>query len=425
MHMKFPSVLIQTGILFLVANICAGEWPRFRGPNGDGIVTESKAPREWGDDNVRWKTQLPGPGSSSPIVFGNRVFLTAYSGYGSDPSGPGDQSDLKRHALCYDLATGELLWQKEVPNEQKVADYTGRYITVHGYSSSSPVTDGEMVYFFLETSGVFAFTMDGEQVWQADVGEKSHAWGAGASPILHENLVIVNASAESDRFIALDKKTGEEIWSVTGMPRAWNTPLIVRPSNGDPELVVSIRGKILAFDPATGEALWNCEGIKAAELCPSPVEGDGILFILGHPRGEAMAVRPGGRGDVTESHVVWKLNKGSNVGSPVYHDGKLYWANDKSGIFYCVDGKSGEILYEHRMQPRPGMFYASPILIEDQIYYLNRNGETSVVAASPDFELIERHSLSGDNSPFNGSPAVVDDRVVIRSDRYLYCLGPK
>ncbi len=403
----------------------AGEWPRFRGPKGNGHAEVSDVPTNWSEDQVLWKVELPGPGASSPVVTGDKVFLTSYSGYGLVPD-QGEPESLQRHALCFDLESGELLWDHPVESENRVTPYTGRYITMHGYASSSPVTDGKRVYFFLEESGVFAFTLDGQLGWKADVGSGTHDWGSGPSPILHENLLIVNAAAESDRLVALDKVTGKEVWSVSGMPRSWNTPLVVEPEEGKPELVVSLQGKIRGFDPTTGEELWFCQGIRAAELCPSPVYGDGVLFILGHPRGEAMAVRAGGRGDVTDSHVLWRLPKGSNVGSPIYHEGHLYWASDNSGIFYCVEGKTGEILYEERAEPRASKFYASPVLVSDRLYYVSRESGTYVVAAHPTFELLAHDNLSdagSDRGDFNGSPAVVDGKVLLRSDRYLYCIG--
>lgn len=416
-----------TGSLLLMMAVAgwSADWPRFRGSGGDGIVTGSDAPLKWGpQENVIWKTELPGPGSSSPIVSGGKVFLTSYSGYGLDAAQPGDPAKLKRHALCLNRADGKLLWSHAADAPLPEQPYGGPYITQHGYASSTPVTDGQRVFFFLAKSGVFAFTMDGKQVWQTNVGTNFHEWGAGASPVLYKNLLIVNAAFESDSLIALDKQTGKTVWSVRGMARAWNTPALVETGKGTPELVVSINGRLRAFDPQTGAELWHCKGIAAAELCPSIVAHQGILFVLGHPSGQAMAVRAGGRGDVTETHVLWRLNKGSNVTSPIYRDGHVYWASDNRGFAYCVKAETGEIVYEERWQPNAGQIYASPVLVGERFYYVSRMAGTFVVAAKPEFKLLA-HSPPLDPSSFSGSPAVVDGQVFLRSDRYLYCVGQR
>ncbi len=234
----------------------------------------------------------------------------------------------------------------------------------------------------------------------------------------------MNAGIESDSLVALEKQTGQKVWSVTRMPRAWDTPALATIGERT-ELIVSVQGKIRSFDPATGKELWFCKGINAAELCPSPVVHEGVVHVLGHPRGESMAVRAGGNGDVTDTHVLWRLIKGSNVGSPVFHDGHLYWVNDNKGIAYCVKAETGEVVYEERMTPRPDRIYASPVLVAGRIYYVSRNKGTYVVAAKPRYELLAHNVLNEDASPFTGSPAVVEGKVLLRSDRYLYCIGSK
>jgi outer membrane protein assembly factor BamB len=414
---------IAAALVFRLA-AAEGDWPRFRGPNGDGTTSSTTAPLEWSTERgVLWRTELPGPGASSPIVAGDRVFLTCYSGYGLSPENAGNPAELRRHALCVDLASGDILWNRTIASTVNETKYAGTYITMHGYASSTPATDGERVYFFLGSAGLHVFDLAGEPVWQKDLGRGVHDWGSGASPILHGDLVIVNAAMESDSLVALDKRTGVEVWKATGLPRAWNTPCLVEAPGGGTELVVSVRGKVRGFDPATGQELWSATGINAAELCPTAVAHDGVLYYLGHPRGEAVAVRAGGRGDVTKTHVLWRLNKGSNVSSPMYHDGRLYWTSDKQGIAYCVDAASGEIVYEQRIAPRPGMIYASPLLIGDRIYYVSRNSGTYVVAAGPEYRLLAHNTLDGDPGPFTGSPAVVEGKLLLRSDRALYCVG--
>lgn len=420
---KLLGVISALLVLSFAGRVWPADWPRFRGPTGQGIVTGSDAPLKWGpQENVLWRAELPGPGSSSPIVSGGKVFLTSYSSYGLDAKQPGDPAKLKRHALCFNRADGKLLWSHAVDAPLPEQPYGGPYITQHGYASSTPVTDGQRVFFFLAKSGVLAFTMEGKQVWQTNVGTNFHEWGAGASPVLYQNLLIVNAAFESDSLFALDKQTGKPVWSVRGMARAWNTPALVDTGKGTPELVVSINGRLRAFDPQTGAELWFCKGIAAAELCPSIVAHNGIVFVLGHPAGQAMAVRTGGRGDVSATHVLWRLNKGSNVTSPVYRDGHLYWCSDNRGFAYCVKAETGEIVYEERLQPNARQIYASPVLVGDRLYYLSRTAGTFVLAAKPEFKLLA-HLPPLEPSSFSGSPAVVDGRIFLRSDRHLYCVG--
>ena len=240
--------------------------------------------------------------------------------------------------------------------------------------------------------------------------------------MLFEDLVIVNAAMESDTLFALRKADGSVAWSVKGMARAWNTPALVHAGGERPELVVAINGRLRAFDPRDGKELWNCRGISAAELCPSIVARDGVIYLLGHPSGQAMAVRAGGRGDVTATHVVWQLNKGSNVSSPVWHNGHLYFANDSSAKLYSLKAASGEVVWEQQLQPRPDRIYASPVLVGDRIYFPTRNRGVFVIEAKPEFKLLV-HNPPLDLTPFNGSMAISDGQIFLRSDLAVYCIA--
>jgi outer membrane protein assembly factor BamB len=404
----------------------AADWPQFRGPTGDGVTTETTLPLTWDDkENRVWRTKLPGPGSSSPVVSGDKVFLSCYSGYGLDVRDPGDVKNLKRHALCLDKKTGQILWDQEIITDLPTASYTGTYITTHGYASSTPVTDGKGVFFFMGNAGVHAFTVDGKKVWQAEVGEKSHDWGSGASPILYENLVIVNAALESNRLIALDRLTGKEVWSTMGFPASWNTPTLIKVEGHD-ELVVNASGKLRAFDPKTGTELWSCQSIKAAELCPSIIAHDGVIFIIGSPRGQAMAVRAGGKGDVSTTHIVWQAERGSNVGSPVYHEGHLYFINDSRGVAICLDAATGAVVFEEPIaKQKRDRWYSTPLLANGRLYCVSRQSGTYVLAAKPQFELLATNTFADDRSISNASPAVADGRLYLRSDAYAYCVGTK
>lgn len=402
------------------------DWPAFRGPSGDGVVPEpEKPPLTWsGSDNLIWRTALPGPGSSSPIVVGDKVFLSCYSGYGLDKTAPGDISKLQRHALCLDRASGKVLWNEVITSAINEKPYQGEYITTHGYASGTPVSDGKGVFFFFAHAGVHAFTLDGKKVWQTSVGEKPHDWGSGASPILYGDLLIVNAALESDTLQALDRRTGKIVWKANGFPNSWGTPVIAK-VDGHDELVVNTSGKLRAFNPETGEELWSCESIRAAELCPSVLAHDGVLYVIGNPGGEGMAVRAGGHGDVTATHLLWRIKKGSNVGSPVWYDEHLYFVNDSRGMAYCLKANSGEVVYEEKISPARDRWYASPVLSQGRLYYVGRTTGTVVLAAKPAFEVLATNVIADDTSVSNASPAVADNRLYLRSDRFAYCFGEK
>lgn len=422
---RLPAVLT---IPFLLAGALPahGDWPQFRGPAANGVTGETGLPLTWSEqENLLWRTELPGPGSSSPIVSGDKVFLTCYSGYGLDPKDPGDIGKLTRHALCLDKNSGRILWNHEIRTPLPNTPYTGTYITTHGYASSSAVTDGKGVFFFMANAGVFAYTTDGRPVWNVSVGEKAHEWGVGSSPILYGDLLFVNAALESDQLLALDRKRGRTVWSAKGFPASWNTPAIVK-VDGHDELVVSANGKLRAFDPLTGEELWHCQGIRAAELCPSLVSHDGIIYVLGHPGGQSMALRAGGKGDVTGTHIVWRAQKGSNVGSPVYHEGHLYFINDSRGMALCLDAKTGAVVYEQPMtSQKRDRWYASPVLSGDRLYCVSRQNGAIVLAAKPSFEILAVNIMADDDSVTNASPAVAGGRLFFRSDRYAYCIGQR
>jgi outer membrane protein assembly factor BamB len=401
----------------------AADWSEFRGPGGLGTSTETGLPVHWSSEkNVAWKTRLPGAGTSSPITVGNRVFVTCYSGYAVDPKAPGKMQDLRRHVVGVDRKDGSVLWAKEFMPELPEHEYVGEG-SYHGYSSSTPVTDGERLYVFFGKSGVFCFDLDGKQLWHADVGKGTHHWGSGASPVLWKGLVIINASVESHALVALDKMTGKEAWRTPGINSAWNTPVLVTAPSGERELVISVQDRVLGFDPDTGKELWRAEGIHRY-VCPSVVAHDGVVFAIGGGH-TSLAVKAGGRGDVTKTHVLWRVNTGSNVSSPVYHDGRLYWASDSRGIVYCQDAATGKFEYQERLAPPSGLIYASPVLADGKIYYVSQHKGTYVVAARPKFELLAHNVFEDDASRTNASVAVSNGQLLLRTDQGLYCIGKR
>ncbi len=322
-------------------------------------------------------------------------------------------SDLRLHLLCFSLSDGSLRWQQsvqpELPESERVRD--------HGYAAATPVTDGERIFVFFGKTGVLAFDLDGKQLWQTSVGTETHGWGCGTSPVLYQDLVIVNASVESKSLVALNKETGEEVWRAGGMKQSWNTPHLVKLENGKQELVVNVIDQILAFDPATGESLWECEGISDY-VCPSVISQDEIVYVIGGRRSRAIAVRAGGRGDVTESHKLWEAQAGANVSSPVIHGDHLYWVSDRNRTAYCLDRNSGEVIYQKRFGGQP---YASTVVGDDKLYVVTRYSGTFVLAAKPEFEILA-HNQFDDESTFNASPAIAAGKLLIRSDEHLYCI---
>jgi outer membrane protein assembly factor BamB len=413
-----PSSMGQT-ITKRIAAKAGNDWAQFRGPDGQGQSDTKGLPLEWNSsENIAWKIELPGPGASSPIVFDDHIYLTCYSGFFVPGQPEGNQSDLKRHLICLNRKDGSSVWQKTIaaklPEEERIRD--------HGFAANTPAADSDRVYCFFGKTGVFAFDHNGNQLWQTDVGSKTHGWGTSASPVLYKDLVFINASVESDSLVALDRKSGKERWRAEGIKEAWNTPVIVQNVNGASELVIATQGSIQSFEPETGKQLWTCATDIGWYMVPSIVAHDGIIYCLGGRSGVAsLAVRTGGKGDVTKSHRLWTSLKGSNVSSPVIHDGHIYWMNDNHEIAYCAKAETGDIVYEQRIN-RAGQVYASPLLADGRIYYLTRDGKAFVVAANPKFEELATNDLN-DGSLFNGSFAVDGSRLLVRSDKYLYSIG--
>ncbi|MBX3442094.1 MAG: PQQ-binding-like beta-propeller repeat protein [Planctomyces sp.] len=397
--------------------LSAGDWIGFRGPSGLGAATVANLPVEWSrDSGVLWTAEI-GPGGSSPTLFGDSIYITAYRGY-AEPGQPGRMEDLERRLIRLDRTTGRERWavstKAQLPEEESIRDE-------HGYATSTPAVDSDAVYVFYGKSGVRAFSHAGAELWQADVGNGLNGWGSAASPVLFEDLVIINASVESESLRALDRRTGEERWRAGEIRESWNTPIVIQSPEGRAELVVAVVGKILAFDPRTGQPLWSCDTDIGWYMAPGLVAAEGVVYCIGGRSGGALAVRAGGSGDVTRTHRVWTGTKGSNVSSPLIHEGHLYWAHDQLGIAYCAEAATGRIVYEQRL-PRAGQVYPSPVLGDGRIYFTSRSGTTFVIPAAPRFELLAANSLE-DRSLFHASPALEDGRIYIRSDRTLYCIG--
>lgn len=404
------------------------DWSRFRGPNGLGTSSETSLPTTWGaGKNIVWQVDLPGPGSSSPITSGPYVFVTSYSGYGVGRGGGGKIEDLTRHLLCLDRATGEIIWQKGIVARQPEDEY-GQMLAEHGYATHTPACDGERVYAFFGKTGVFAFDMKGEELWRADVGDGSaiNNWGSGTSVVLHGDLVIVNANAESQAIVALGKNDGKEIWraSAKGYEGSWSTPAILKTAKRE-ELICTVPGEVWGISLKNGGLLWYCEGGRSSAANASPVIADGVAYVLaGGPGGaSALAVRGGGDDNVKESHLAWTKNVGSYVPSPIVVKDKLVWIDDRGSI-QGVSIKDGETLFKERISGAGGV-YASLVASRDHLYGVTRRNGTFVFELGDKPKQIAHNTLDDDSTDFNASPAIQDGRLFLRSNRRLYCIGAK
>jgi outer membrane protein assembly factor BamB len=424
------KVVLSLSVLLLSCAISAGEsWPQFRGADGVAAIDEATLPLEWSSDkNVKWKTELPGPGSSSPIFWGEKLFVTCYTGYGIDEKTVGEPGDLGRMLFCLDRASGKILWKKSVPLANPEDDYRG-YLTEHGYASATPVTDGKHVFAFFGKSGVHAFTVDGEKVWSKQVGDSSsnRRWGSAASPILVGNLLIVNAADEARAIIAFDKTTGDEKWRYEAkqLELTYNTPTVHTPKAGKTELVIAAPDELFALDPKTGEKLWWAESEIPGNITPSVISEGEVLFTTGgYPRKGAIAVKGGGSGDVTDK-ILWKSKTFSYVPSSVFKDGLLFWVNDEAQVI-AMDLEKGETVMKREVEAikkrKKFSFYASTLRVGDKLVAVSRRNGTFIFEANKGMKLVGVNLL-GDESDFNATPALAKDAIYLRSNKAVYCIA--
>ncbi|MHC4512061.1 MAG: outer membrane protein assembly factor BamB family protein [Planctomycetota bacterium] len=443
-HLAIASIAI---VPLLLAATKAQEWPGFRGPGHDGVARDAKPPTKWSDtENLAWKTELPGPGSSSPIVVGDRIYVTCYTGYGDYLDDGGDPGELVHHLTCIDRAKGKLLWDKEVPGPLAKK---ARQIQLkeHGFASPTPVTDGKAIYAYFGRAGVAAFDLYGTRLWLRDLGKPSKnaptatnavarggkvlslRWGSAASPVLHEGVVIVNCSEQSNSIRALDQKTGELVWKheSANLEGCASTPVLVGPKQ-DRVLVVVLAGAIWALSPTTGKMLWSVATESRGGMCPTPVADDRCVYTFGGS-GQSHALRLGKQQqkraeqvpESMPSRVVWK-GENLDVPSPVLHDGLLFLVRT-NGMAVCLQAEDGKEVFKGRLGGRTSSVYASPVVADGRLYVVSRKRGTFVYSADARLELLARNELD-DKTQFNSSPAIVGNQIFLRSDKYLYCVTP-
>lgn len=400
---------------FLLATSVRSEnWPQFRGPGGTGIAENpQQLPVEWSTTkNMIWTTDLPGKGSSSPIIWGDRIFVTCFSGYGHSEENPGDKANLKRHLVCINKTDGKILWDKTVTPERDVSSYSN-FIAHHGYASHTPATDGKAVFVYYAKDGAFAYDFDGNLLWRfnENIGNGTGGgFGSGGGVALFEDLVILNSSPESNACIAVNKQNGEEVWRKTDIIQSFHTPAIL----GD-EIIIDSRDQLLGLDARTGEVKWKAAG-PPAYVCNSPTVVDGIAYITHGYVGPTIAIGPGGK-------EIWSKNKiATTVPSPAVANGFAFIA--KEDVFTVLDAKTGDIVFRDRMgvTVKNGS-YASPLIVGDKVFITTRTDGTLVFSADETGKLMGQNIIEGDETLWNASPAVSEGRLYLRSEKALYCIG--
>lgn len=424
----FAAALLTSWFSVGALSAAEPEWPRFRGPNGSGIAIGAQPPTTWSDtQNLKWKTELPGPGTSSPILVGDRVFLTCWTGRGATKG----KTSLNRELVCVDRASGKIKWAKSIVGESPADTYDG-YLPEHGYASHTPTSDGERVFVYLGRGGAAAFDLDGQQLWHVKLGDGANRknWGSAASPVLYKDTVIITASEEAHAIVALDKKTGREAWRAPGsaLEYVFGTPVLAGTPE-TPELILSLPDELWALNPATGKLRWFATSGLPGNISPSVVLGEGVAFTFGgFPQLGAVAVKTGGQGDVTGTHRLWQSRDSTYVPTPVLHEGRLYVVTDQ-GFALCLDAKTGEQVFKERL---PGAsatgrggkpFYASAVLANGSIYAVSRRNGTFVFDAKPEFKLTAQNSFASDTTQFNATPALGGKDIYLRSDKFLYCVA--
>jgi outer membrane protein assembly factor BamB len=393
----------------------ARQWPQFRGPGGQGHAAGSGLPLEWSESrNVLWKTPVAGRGWSSPVIDGDRVWLTT-----ALESSDGRRRGISLRALAYDVTTGREIVNTEVFRVDRPESLN----TKNSYASPTPIVDGDRVYVHFGAQGTAALTTAGEVVWRTRLEYQSQH-GDGGSPALYEDLLIVNCDGNGgDAYVAaLDVRTGKIKWKAARRQpadQAYTTPLVIRVADRDQ--VVSVGAyRAVAYEPATGKEIWRVSYEDGFSNVPRPVFGDGLVFIAtGFQQPTIIAVRPDGSGDVTRSHVAWTLRRAAPLTpSPILVGDQLFVIND-SGIATCVDARSGTMHWQQRLG---GNYSASPIYADSRIYFLSEDGVTTVIEPGTTFKRLAVNQLDG---AALASMAVADRSFFIRTDSHLYRIGVK
>jgi outer membrane protein assembly factor BamB len=374
---------------------------------------ETNAPLKWSrTTQVRWRAALPGPGNSTPIVWGNTVYVT-------------QSVDDMRSLIAIDRVTGKVRWSAAVKAEgQERAHWS------NPLCASSPATDGERIYAWFGTWGLMAFDFNGKGLWRALMGRQDHHFGYWSSPVVDDERVYLSFGPGRREFVVcLDKRTGDELWRVQSpepggndVYGTWSTPLLTK-HEGQPQLLIALRDYFAGVDPATGSVIWSSRGLgKQAKA--SPFAGEGVAIISGDYRSAELAVRLGGRGDVTETHRLWRESPSrGRIATSIIHEGHIYGAR-VDGVLDCLDLQTGDVVWAER-QPGAGAnsaIWSSPVLVGDLLYVINQGGDTVIYKASPKFEVVAVNSIG---ETCNASLVVAYGDLFIRTWQALWCIRPE
>ena len=431
------AVLISVAVVPAIADTTSEKyWPQWRGPYATGVSKTADPPVEWSETkNIRWKVEIPGRGYGSPVIWGDKVFLlTAVPAVDNgvkshEPRGSGARVPHKFVVLALDRKTGKTTWERTALEH---TPHEGSHSQYGTWASSSAMTDGELVYAYFDSFGLFAYDMDGKPIWSKDLGDKKMRmeFGEGQTPVLHGNRIVVQWDHQGQSFItALDKKTGNELWRVNRQEiDSWGTPLVVDrvgEQNGRAQVVTTAMNKVRSYDLETGTLVWEGPGLTMNPI-PSPVYEDGLVFAMAGFRGNRLrAIRlSDAKGDIsTTGAEVWTIDHDTPyVPSPLLYDGILYFLKSNSGILSAYDAKTGKPHYTlQRLDGVPNVF-ASPVGAKGRVYFAGQEGTVLVVKHGPTYEVLAKNTL---DDGFNASPALVDGELYLRGATYLYSIGNK
>ncbi len=408
----------------------ARQWAQWRGPLCTGVAPFADPPLHWSDtENIRWSVEIPGKGHSSPIVWGDKIFLTTAIAYGEKIPPPvragahdnmAEIQEQEYAVLCIDRTNGKILWRKTVGHElPQGAHQSG------SFASNSPVTDGERVYASFGSAGLYCLDFKGEILWTVNLGKMLalHGHGEGNSPALSGDTLIVNWDHEGPSFIvALNKFTGKERWR-TGRDEvtSWSTPIVVE-TGGRKQVVVAATHRIRGYDFETGAEVWECGGMST-NVVASPVASEGMLYAgSSYEKRSMFGIRlDGAKGDITDTeHVVWSRNRDTPyVPSPLLYDDKLYFMKHYQGVLCCVTARTGANVYDPTRLKDLSNIYASPVGAAGRIYITSREGNTVVLKHGDTPEILATNSL---DDTFSASPALVGRQLFLRGEKRLYCI---
>ncbi len=403
-------------------------WPQWRGPHATGVSRHANPPVEWSETrNIRWKVEIPGRGSASPVVWGDRLFLLSAVPVGVEgPSSHESRANIEPRevhrfiVLAIDRRTGRVVWERtareERPRAPSMKDGT--------WASSSAITDGRRVFAFFESSGLYAYDIDGSLLWEKHFGDKhmfAEVGESGSTPVLHGDRLVVVWDHQGESFVvALDARTGDELWR---RPRnevdSWATPLVVV-HEGRAQVVTAAENRVRSYDLDTGQTVWESGGLTMNPI-PSPIADGGMVFAMSGFRGSQLtAIRlADARGDITGGRAVaWTLDRDTPyVPSPLLYDGFLYFLKSNAGILSVFDARTGTPHYQAQRLEGLSEVYSSPVAAQDRVYITGRDGTTLVLRHGPELQVLARNSLDDD---FDASAALVDGHIYMRGYRYLY-----